>query len=74
MGDVRHELTVCNHCNGDGWTSEHDPLDPHENGCTNCPIQVQCEHCEATGLLWKKDIPTKIETVEDEDNEFSLPF
>lgn len=40
----------CKYCNGDGYTSEHDPFDPHANGeCTNCPIQMECEHCRATG-------------------------
>ena len=40
----------CNHCAGDGWTAEHDPDDPHENGCSGgCPIQVQCEKCKGTG-------------------------
>ena len=40
----------CKHCQGDGWTSEHDPDDPHINGeCAFCPIQVQCHHCRATG-------------------------
>lgn len=43
---------ICPSCGGDGFTAEHDPTDPHINGfCNNCPIQVQCEHCEATGKL-----------------------
>ena len=49
----KQELVECEACDGDGWTAEHDPQDPHENGCTNCPIQVQCEICEATGKVWK---------------------
>lgn len=42
----------CGKCNGDGYTLEHDPH-PHENGdCQGmCPIQVQCEKCEATGYI-----------------------
>jgi len=36
----------CKYCENYGWTAEHDPNDPHENGCSvNCPIQVQCEFC-----------------------------
>jgi exosome complex RNA-binding protein Rrp4 len=42
----------CPYCKGFGYTSEHDPSDPHEDGCSGgCPIQVQCEKCEATGKL-----------------------
>jgi len=42
---------ICPICNGQGWTAEHDPQDPHENGCSNCPIQVQCEPCLGTGFV-----------------------
>ena len=42
----------CEYCQGDGFTAEHDPNDPHEFGCTGgCPIQVPCHHCEGTGVL-----------------------
>jgi len=42
----------CPDCDGDGYTAEHDPCDPHVDGiCTNCPIQVQCEPCEGTGKI-----------------------
>lgn len=51
MNDIRHELTICPHCEGAGFTAEHDPNDPHINGCSNCPIQVQCETCEGTGIV-----------------------
>ena len=68
--DIRNELQVCPDCKGDGWTSEHDPADPHIDGvCSNCPIQVQCETCEATGIVWKKDIKEKTEEIESD-----LPF
>ena len=42
----------CSHCNGKGWTGEHDPSDPHIDGeCGDtCPIQVPCEHCAGTGF------------------------
>lgn len=57
MADVRHELTICPECDGCGWYSDHDPSDPHIDGfCTNCPVQVQCEKCEATGLVYKVDL------------------
>ena len=57
MDDIRHKLTVCPECEGYGWYSDHDPFDPHIDGvCTNCPIQVQCEKCEATGLVYKADL------------------
>lgn len=50
--------SVCVYCNGDGFTAEHDPTDPHEGGvCVQCPIQVQCEHCLATG----KSVPLSCE-------------
>ena len=46
---VRAELVECPSCTGDGFIAGHDPNDPHENGCNNCPIQLQCELCEGTG-------------------------
>ena len=42
----------CPYCKGFGYTSEHDPSDPHEDGCSGgCPIQIQCEKCQATGKI-----------------------
>ena len=67
--DPRHELEICQRCNGDGYTPEHDPDDPHENGCSNCPVQAQCDTCHATGLVWKKDIES-VSQIEEND----LPF
>ena len=50
----------CIVCGGDGFTSEHDPNDPHINGqCSFCPIQVQCEVCEGTGFVIKEAIPDR---------------
>lgn len=47
-----NEVNKCPDCNGEGWTAEHDPNDPHEWGkCYNCPIQVQCERCQGTGKI-----------------------
>lgn len=48
------EEVKCPVCNGDGYTSEHNPdsMDwDGEHNCDNCPIQVQCENCKATGKL-----------------------
>ncbi len=45
----------CDKCTGFGYTSEHDPSDPHIDGeCSNCPIQVQCENCQATGIIQRE--------------------
>ncbi len=52
------EKKECKNCGGSGYTSEHNPDDPHTDeqgnsiGCSgNCPIQVECNDCEATGLI-----------------------
>jgi hypothetical protein len=78
MADIRHELAICPDCDGYGWYSDHDPTDPHRDGvCTNCPAQVQCEICEATGLLWKKGLEAEKETskqVEESDDTWDMPF
>ena len=42
---------VCETCGGDGVVAGHNPDDPHEYGCSLCPIQLQCEECKATGFL-----------------------
>ena len=45
-------MSKCTDCNGDGYTAEHDPSDPHIHGCNGgCPIQVQCHYCEGTGEI-----------------------
>lgn len=42
----------CKVCDGYGFTSEHNPFDPHIDGqCNSCPIQVQCESCQAQGYI-----------------------
>lgn len=44
----------CKICNGDGFTSEHDEDSRDHEGqhcCSGCPIQVQCENCQATGQV-----------------------
>jgi hypothetical protein len=76
IDDVRALLQVCPDCKGDGWTSEHDPNDPHDNGCSgSCPIQVQCETCHATGIVWKKDIEKREQNKKlIEEDDLPLPF
>lgn len=49
----------CSKCDGLGYTSEHDPEDPHEYGCNNCPIQVECDDCRATGKKLVEAQPEK---------------
>lgn len=47
------EKEKCKVCNGDGYYADHAPMNTHnpETGeCMICPIQVQCEECEATGF------------------------
>ena len=45
----------CEKCNGDGWYEDHATGDySHDEwGACNgsCPVQVQCEKCEATGFI-----------------------
>ena len=41
----------CKRCGGDGFTSEHGCNPNYPESCAyTCPVQVQCEACEATGL------------------------
>lgn len=41
----------CKKCGGDGFTSEHGCNPNYPESCAyTCPVQVQCEACEATGL------------------------
>ena len=47
----------CTDCDAMGWTAEHNTADTHnpeDGSCMNCPIQVQCDTCEATGLIKEK--------------------
>lgn len=48
--DFLSRYRVCEYCNGDGWTSEHNHHS-HEDGCDGCPIQVGCEWCEGLGCV-----------------------
>jgi DnaJ-class molecular chaperone len=51
-------LSICKQCNGDGWYIDHS--DRHygtgdDETCeqAGCPVQRQCEMCEATGYVQK---------------------
>lgn len=44
----------CPDCQGHGYTSEHDDTSFDHEGqhcCSNCPVQAQCETCQATGKI-----------------------
>lgn len=69
--DVRTLLMVCPNCKGDGWTSEHGPNDPHENGCSTCPVQMPCDLCDGTGIVWREDIAKEPEPIIEQSD---LPF
>lgn len=49
--ETEWEEVECSSCNSGGFTSEHNPGGPHENGCSSCPIQVQCEPCIGGGTI-----------------------
>lgn len=49
---MKETTIVCMNCNGDGFTSEHAAYCQDGDGnCSGieCPVQVQCEKCKATG-------------------------
>jgi len=73
LSDIRHELTICPYCHGQGWTEEHHYACQGE--CFDCPIQEQCDKCEATGIVWKKDLETEKNTeIKTDYFEDDLPF
>lgn len=49
------KVVDCPHCNGNGYTAEHDPSSGAHDGEGNClgscPVAVQCETCLGTGKL-----------------------
>lgn len=50
-------MRACSDCGGQGWTAEHDLPSNHnpETGeCISCPVQVQCNTCEGTGMVEDK--------------------
>lgn len=73
LRQYRSECEECTHCMGDGYQPGHDPNDPHINGCSNCPIPVECEYCEGTGIVFKS-AEEKKEPVSEEVDDFDLPF
>lgn len=54
IAEERAKNKPCQHCHGEGFTAEHNMApDAHGPGgeCLGgCPVQVQCEHCEGTGI------------------------
>jgi RecJ-like exonuclease len=59
---LEHKVTKrekCTHCDGHGYTAEHDIPEhhnPYTGECLTCPIQVQCDECHATGEVIKEDL------------------
>ena len=54
--------SICDRCNGQGWYSEHAAsyLHDEDGSCNgNCPIQVQCEKCYATGVIFNEQLDNK---------------
>jgi len=41
----------CNLCEGNGWTAEHGCMGNESQCQVLCPIQVQCQPCNATGFV-----------------------
>ena len=42
----------CPQCNGYGYYAGHNTPETHPDGdCTQCPIQVECDLCEAMGRV-----------------------
>jgi hypothetical protein len=48
------ESIVCEFCKGAGWTAEHNPdafAHDEDGECLGfCPVQVQCNACNGTGI------------------------
>lgn len=56
----------CSDCGGQGWTTEHaNDASCRMAECSNCPVQVQCQRCEATGKIGNEAIATAIEKGEE---------
>lgn len=43
------EAVSCAKCEGQGWYADHADEHAPDGSCINCPVQVQCEQCQATG-------------------------
>jgi hypothetical protein len=74
MKDIRRELTICPNCQGHGWIEGHHYM--CDGDCVDCPVQIQCEACEATGIRWKKDLVKIKEVIENDNSDLDddLPF
>lgn len=55
---------ACPKCKGEGWYSDH-ANHPHPDGdcCGECPVQVECGDCCATGKIKPEniEIPIKVD-------------
>ena len=50
---------ICNYCQGEGWTTEHDPPashSPEDGTCISCPVQEGCDKCKTTGKILKEEL------------------
>ncbi len=52
----------CSHCRGEGDFAEHGDHNPETGECIDCPIQVQCQECHATGNVVPVDEVSKLLT------------
>ncbi len=57
LESMMREKFPCEVCKGDGFTAEHGNHNPETGECLNCPIQEQCEVCEATGYKYFHLLP-----------------
>ena len=53
MKEEKHTIKdICPKCSGQGYTAEHaQDMSCNADEHLDCPIQVQCEECEATGRI-----------------------
>lgn len=59
----REKSLLCSHCRGDGYFAEHGNHNIETGECIDCPIQVQCQECNATGrIVPLETVDTLIET------------
>lgn len=48
---MKEEQFECPTCKGVGWTAEHSHHHGESGECLDCPVQVQCQDCEGTGVI-----------------------
>lgn len=72
---LRGERSImCPYCNGDGYTPEHNDHSPYEP-CNQCPIQVPCGYCFASGKVTTEIMKQHInESKTDVQDVLDLPF